>query len=204
MCITVRTTVGDSARVTVQFDNLTLTSTPWHVESPPFIMASIYVFLWTCPVESNPLPCGVNAQQAPFGHSVPKTVRPNQNSDVRRNPMRFYGCRFTVLNAISEHFTSMGAFNEDALPFAPGCEGSLWCGWGLFLLLGSKVSPLMPTSLFTAGLQMLVLAACRISCRYDNLIWILWLVVLQNDSYNTKINLWNLLIYHFKKAQTAL
>lgn len=47
--------------------------------------------------------------------------------------MRFYGCRFTMLNAISECFTSMGAFNE-----APGCEGSLWCGRGLFFTVGIK------------------------------------------------------------------
>lgn len=135
--------------------------------------------------ESNPLPCSVNAQQRPFGHSVPKTVRPNQSGDVKRSPVCFYGCRFTMLNAISECFTSMGAFNEGAVAFAPGCEGSLWSGRGLFLLSGSKVSPLVPTSLFTA-LQVLMLAACRISCRYDNLVWILWLLVLQKDSYNTK------------------
>ncbi len=54
-----------------------------------------------------------------------------------------------MLNAISESFTSMEAFNEDALAFGLRCEGSLCCEWSLFLLLGSKVLTLMPTSLST-------------------------------------------------------
>lgn len=131
----------------------------------------------------------VNPQQIP--HSVilfPKQSIQNRGVMSGWNPMLFNGCRFTMLSAISECFTSIETFNEDAVPFALGCEGSLWYGWGLFLLLGSKVSPLMSTSVFTTWLQMLILAAWRRSCPYNNLIWILSILVLQNYSYSTKIN----------------
>lgn len=52
------------------------------------------------------------------------------------------------------------------------------CGMdeGLFLQLGSKVLPLMPTSFLTTWRHMLMLA-CRTSCRYDNLMGILRFLV---------------------------
>lgn len=37
--------------------------------------------------------------------------------------MHFNGCRFAAVNAISECFTSTGAFYEDDVAFAPDCEG---------------------------------------------------------------------------------
>lgn len=50
-------------------------------------------------------PCSINAQQRPLCHSVPKTVHPDQSSNVRRNPKLLYGYRCTMLNAILERFT---------------------------------------------------------------------------------------------------
>ena len=153
-------------------------------------MSPVSVFLWVSPVGMK-----VIALQRPFCHSVPKTERPNQSSDVRRNPIRFNGCRFTVLNAISECFTSMGAFNEDALAFSLGCEGSLWCGWGLFLLFGGRRS---------CHSCLRLSSALGYKCLWDilQIRWpdfSVWCGVLQNASYHAKINLENLRSCKFAK-----
>lgn len=71
----------------------------------------------------NTLPGSINAQHKPLCHSVPKTVHPNQSSDVKRNPKRLYGWRFTILNAISECFTRRFALRTVCC----GDEASFYC-----------------------------------------------------------------------------
>lgn len=71
-------------------------------------------------------------------------------------------------------------FYEDAVAFALSCEGSLWCGWGLFLLSGSKVSPTQAyVSLLCLATSAHELAAWRISCCRMRMST-LWLLVLRS------------------------
>lgn len=81
--------------------------------------------------EWNSLRCRFKAQQRRI-LSFCSQIRAVMSGDT------LCGWRFTTLDAISECFTSTGAFNEDALPFAPSSEGRSWCGRGLFFTAGFR------------------------------------------------------------------